>query len=170
MNGVQALKAAIDASHAWYAGTTGGLSADVVNHLPPGTSHPIGEQIAHTLQSEDYIIASMLQGQPSIWERDGWGAGTSMPNVVRQDFETARNFKGDVAALDPYRAAVYAQTEAYFAVLSDAELDRELDLQPPLGKTSVGGVLCMLLIGNNFAHTGEISALKGIQEQRGYPF
>jgi hypothetical protein len=41
---------------------------------------------------------------------------------------------------------------------------------PVLGKINVAGLLTMLLIGNNFAHTGEISALKGIQEQKGYPF
>jgi hypothetical protein len=66
---------------------------------------------------------------------------------------------------------VYANTDAYLAGLSDADLLQDADmsmigLDPmPLGRF-LGG---MLLI-NAGAHSGEISCLKGVQGLRGYPF
>jgi hypothetical protein len=137
--------------------------------LPPGAAHSIGEQIVHILHAEDYIVAGMLQGKQPIWERDGWAARTGLPNLMRLTDDAAGSFKGDIARLEPYKSDVYAQTSAYLAGITDADLDREMEL-PVLGKMTVAGLLTMLLIGNTFAHTGEISALKGIQEQRGYPF
>jgi hypothetical protein len=66
---------------------------------------------------------------------------------------------------------VYAATNRYLDSITDADLDRELDMSgwdmPP---TRVGDLLNMFLLGNIFAHTGEISAVKGIQGAKGYPF
>jgi uncharacterized damage-inducible protein DinB len=169
MNGVQVLKDSLDASHRWYTGTVAGMQPQVAEYMPPGSAHPIGETMAHVLQSEDYIIAGMLQKKPTVWEREDWQARTGMPNVSRQDAETARSFKGDATALAGYQQAVYAQTDAYLSSISDSDLDRQLDL-PQIGKMTVGGVLNFILVGNNFAHTGEIAAVKGLQDQKGYPF
>jgi hypothetical protein len=115
------------------------------------------------------MINGMLQGQPSIWERDGWGEKLGVPNVARHTQDVARGFKCDVAALKPYQEAVYASTQAYLDSLSDADLDRELE--GPGGRPmTVADALTNALVGNVLAHTGEISALKGVQGAKGYAF
>jgi len=39
-----------------------------------------------------------------------------------------------------------------------------------MGKQTVGFVLDNVLLGHAYCHCGEISALKGIQGKKGYPF
>ena len=169
MDGVEAIKRAVGHSHEWYEGTVADLTQQQADFLPPGTAHPIGEIVTHVLQAEDMIVSGMLQGQPSVWERDGWEAKLGIPNVAQHTQEMARGFKGDLAALQPYKEAVFASTQAYLDSLSEADLDREIDgmgEQP----TAVADVITNALVGNNLAHTGEISALKGVQGAKGYPF
>jgi hypothetical protein len=67
---------------------------------------------------------------------------------------------------------VFASTDAFLAALSDDELNRELELVP-LGFPSnmtVGDFLSQMLLGNTYAHTGEISFVKGSLGNKGYPF
>ncbi len=170
MNGVEALRGAINASHQWYQGTIADLTPETANYLPAGTAHPISETAAHIVQAEDYLVGSLLAGQGTLWEKDGWESKLGIPNVTRQDATVARSFKCNVGALADYTQAVYAQTEAYFSSLKDADLDRMLDMGPQLGQMPVGAAISFLLIGNNFAHTGEIAAIKGVQGGKGYPF
>ena len=168
MNGIEAVKRAVGHSHGWYEGTVADLTQEQADFLPPGSAHPIGEVVAHILQTEDMIVSGMLQGQRPLWERDGWEAKLGIPNVSRHTQEMARGFKGDLAALQPYKEAVYASTQAYLDSLSDADLDREVDMGG--NTTTVGDALTNALVGNNLAHTGEISALKGVQGSKGYAF
>lgn len=170
MNGVQALKGALDASHTWYQGTIADLTPEIGNYLPAGNAHPISAIVVHAIQSEDFIIAQMIGGGQSLWEKEGWGEKLKIPNMYLQDQEMARGFKGDPAAIGEYAKAVYGQSDAYFQQLKDEDLDRVIDLGAPLGQMPVGIVLSFFLIGNNFAHTGEIAATKGIQGKKGYPF
>ncbi len=171
MNGVETLRSAFNAAHFWFDGTVADVTHDQANYLPEGRAHPIAELIAHVVQSEDNIINGMLQQKPTIWETGDWSAKLGMPNVARQTTETARAFKGDPATLNPYKDEVYAAVNAYFDSITDADLDREIDLSAMgMGTRRVGDILVMLPLGNTFAHTGEISALKGVQGAQGYPF
>ncbi|NUQ38499.1 MAG: DinB family protein [Caldilineales bacterium] len=170
MDSIALLKTALDASHRWYLGTVDGLTEAQANFVPPGTAHPIGELAAHILQSEDGIV-NMLQGQPPLWVRDGWGERLGLPMVMRQDPEVARAFRCQPGDLADYGQAVYANTEAFLSGLRPDDLDRDVDLSAMgIGTVKLGYVLTGMLLGNTFAHTGEISALKGVQGLRGYPF
>ncbi len=168
MDAVEAIKGTINHSHEWFEGTTSDLTQEQADFLPPGTAHPIGEIIAHILQSEDAVINGMIQGQPSVWESGGWEEKLGIPNVTRQTQEVARGFKGEVAALQPYKEAVFASTQAFLDGLSAEELDREV--QSSEGAMTIFDALTNALVGNNLAHTGEISALKGVQGAKGYAF
>ena len=86
---------------------------------------------------------------------------------MSHDNAGARAFQGEPAKLADYTKAVHTQTSAYFDSLNPAELDREI--QGPDGPMSVAGML-FATIGNTYAHTGEISSLKGTMGARGYPF
>lgn len=93
--------------------------------------------------------------------------------LINQENAAARAYKCDLKALLEYGQAVFANTEAYLNTLQDADLDREVDLthmDPGMDKMSLGEFLTQMLLGNNYAHTGEISALKGMLGNKGYPF
>ena len=77
----------------------------------------------------------------------------------------------DLAEFRAYAQSVYAATDAYFSDASDTELDRSMDLSAVgMGTQSVGFVVNNAVIGHAFSHCGEISALKGVQGKKGYPF
>jgi len=77
----------------------------------------------------------------------------------------------DLLAFRAYAKAVYDATDAYLDTLADPELSREVDLsEMGMGKQTVGFVLDNVLLGHAYCHCGEISALKGIQGKKGYPF
>ena len=171
MNGVETLRSGFRASHQWFDGTLADVTNEQANFVPPGKAHPISELATHTIQSEDAIIHGMLQGEPTIWEREGWGERLGLPNMTQHTTEAARAFRCDVEALQEYKEQVYAATELYLDSLTDEDLDEEVDLSAfGMDSMRVGDVLPMFCLGNTFAHTGEISALKGIQGATGYPF
>jgi hypothetical protein len=77
----------------------------------------------------------------------------------------------DLAALRAYAQAVYKNTETYLASLTEADLDRPVDLSVAgMGQVNVGWILNGLVIAHTSNICGEISCLKGIQGARGYPF
>ena len=166
METIEVLKQLFASSYQWYGGTIADVTAEQANQVPPGRAHPIGELAAHIIQSEDGIV-NMLRGQPALWERDGWGQRLGIPNVMLHDNDGARAFRCEPAKLAEYIQAVQAQTVAYLDALQPADLDREVP--GPTGPMSVAEML-FATIGNTFAHTGEISALKGTLGARGYPF
>ncbi len=170
MDGAQAMTAAVKASHDWYNGTVADVTGAQANFLPSGVSHPIGETMAHVVQSEDGIVNGMLRGQKTIWEKDGWEKKLGIPNMMMHDTKGARALKLDPKSLGAYTQVVQASTMSYLSGLKPADLDRIVDIGGDIGKLPVGGVLTMLLVGNTFAHTGEISAIKGMQGAKGYPF
>src|SRR5258708_39930003 len=82
----------------------------------------------------------------------------------------ARRVQVDLAALRSYGADVHAATDAYLASLSDADLDRELDLSAVgFGTRKLGWMLNLLVLNHIGTETGEIAVLKGIQGAQGYP-
>lgn len=170
MDTIQAVKTAFAGAQRWYTGTVAGLTPEEANEVPPGVTHPIGELMAHVLHSIDGLVNMVCRGQQSIWERDGWGARLGVPMMMTHDSAAARAFRVDPAQLEGYAATVFTELQAYLDTLTPADLDGEVDFGPGLGKMSLGGFLLNPLLGNTFAHTGEISALKGLRGERGYPF
>ncbi|MEZ4715757.1 MAG: hypothetical protein R2851_06670 [Caldilineaceae bacterium] len=76
----------------------------------------------------------------------------------------------DLDALRAHGQAVYADTDAYIGSLSDADLDQDLDLSAMGFGTQKLGWLLGIMLSNIQWHTGEISAIKGVQGRKGYPF
>jgi hypothetical protein len=172
MNGVAALRSAFSGAHMWYWGTVSDVGAESANWVPPGVCHPIGALMAHILHSEDFMINTALEGAPPLWERDGWGATIGGGMLLDQESQTSRAYTCDPEQLAEYARAVFANTDAVLSSYSDGDLDRELNLVQ-FGFSSnmtAGAFLSQMLLGNTFAHTGEISALKGILSMKGYPF
>lgn len=170
MNAIDILRTAFGGAHHWYQGTVADLTAEQANAVPSGRAHPIGSQMAHILHAEDGMVG-MLSGQPTLWEAEGWGAKLGLPMLFSQTTEAARDFRCEPGQLADYGQAVFARTDAYLASLTEADLDKPIDLTSwGLGHMSAGQILTTMLLGNTYAHTGEISALKGTQGLQGYPF
>ena len=170
MDAIDAIKLAYAGSHQWYQGTIADVTSDAATHVPEGVAHPIGAIAAHIVQCED-VMVNLLRGKPSIWERDGWGDKLGLSLVVDIEPQVARSYQCDPLKLSEYAEAVYQNTDAYLSTLRPDDLDKEIDLtEAGLGKMGVGEFLLTMLLGNNYAHTGEISALKGVMGKKGYPF
>ena len=87
------------------------------------------------------------------------------------DFEWARRVQVDLPAARQYAQAVYASTDEYLAGLSDESLDQVLDLSAKgFGAKPVAWVFSALVISHLNNMAGEISALKGVQGAKGYPW
>ncbi len=70
-----------------------------------------------------------------------------------------------------YAQAVYRDSTEYLQSLSDADLDRVVDLSNQgFGERSVAWILSSFLISHNHNMAGEASVLKGLQGAKGYPW
>jgi hypothetical protein len=172
MDGVATIRSAFAGAHDWYLGTVADVGPEQANYLPPGTCHPIGALMAHILHAEDFMLNTAIRGEPMLWERDGWATKVGGEMILSPEESIARAYRCDPGCLAEYATAVFANTDAVLGTLTDGDLDRDLDLvrfgfpqNMPLG-----AFLTRLLLGNTYAHTGEISALKGTLAMKGYSF
>jgi hypothetical protein len=80
------------------------------------------------------------------------------------------SFDGTIpmAAINAYAKEIEQAALDYVGSLTEADLDREIDTQF-FGKKSLGWII--QLVGLHSAgHTGDISAVKGMQGLKGLPF
>jgi hypothetical protein len=157
-------------------GTMADVTQAQVDYLPPGIANPLGATYAHVVCSEDMVVQGMFrQAAPlfaSTWvERTGLSEPMPMPGPDWPNYRTwTRRVKVDLAALRGYAQAVAAETDAWLGGLSDAELDRSMDLTGAgLGQHTWGSAIALLVANHLGTETGEIAVLKGIQGARGYP-
>lgn len=125
---------------------------------------------AHAVFSEDGIINGMLQGKAPIFHADGWGAKLSvqMPTNPAMDVEWGREVRMELPLFREYAKAVFANTEAYVAGMSDQEFERKITAFG--GERMVGWIVANILGTHAPTHMGEIAALKGVQGLKGLPF
>ena len=83
---------------------------------------------------------------------------------------TAENgkFRVDLPAMRDYARKVCDAAQAWVGTLTPEDLERTIET--PVGKLNLGQVLETFVVWHVSAHTGEISALKGCQGAKGYPF
>lgn len=172
------IRAQMNSAHWLLEETLSDVSDEMVRFLPPGKALPIGAAYVHYVSGEDWIIHSLFQGVAPLMAGP-WAGRTGVsepPPGPGEDWGArfaawSRRVRVDLPAFRPYAKAVYAATDGYLATLSDPELARKVDLSTiGMGKQTVGFVLDNALLGHAYCHCGEISALKGVQGKKGYPF
>jgi hypothetical protein len=171
MDGVGAIKSGFQGAHMWYQGTVGDVTQEQANTQPQGGGLPIGATMAHVLHSEDFMVNQVIRGQTPLWE-NGWKAKVGGEMVLDINPDAARQTTYSLPALMEYGQAVFANTESFISGIKDSDLERELELKP-LGFPSnmgMGAFLTQMLLGNTYAHTGEISFIKGMLGAKGFPF
>lgn len=171
MNGVETIVVGVQWAHGLLQMVTADLTVEQAAWVPPGIANPIAAQFAHAICAEDAVVQVLFRGGAPLYVGEWAGrTGVSDPQWSAT-LEWARTVAIDLPALRDYAAAVAAATAAYLSSLSDADLDRELDLtNVGLGRQTLGWALHALLIGHLNNMAGEISVLKGLQGAKGYPF
>jgi hypothetical protein len=159
-----------------FEGTVADVTEEQLHKDPGGKALPLGSVYAHLIFSEDVIIHGMLQGKAALADstwKEKTGTSEPMP-PMDEHWSTANNVwakkvKIDLKQLREYAKAVYTETDAYVASLKDEDLEREIDLGA-WGKQKIAYMMYGFIIGHTFSLAGEISALKGLQGAKGYPF
>lgn len=158
-------------AHEWLEGTMEGLTSEQANYFPEGRTLSAGANYAHHIQGLDAIVNGMLRGAAPLMAGDFAGKiGTETPAPQGDWSEWARTTPVDVDAARAYGKAVIESADAYLANLSDSDLAAEIDLSSwGMGNQPTTFLLDVMLMDTS-VHTGEISAVKGLQGLQGYPF
>ncbi len=168
---VDLMRSQFKMAHDWLLGTMQSVSTEQAHFQPGGKAACIAAHYAHVITGEDLVIAGMFFGKtPLITGEFADKSGLSSPPPSGAWDAWARDLQVDLLALNAYAAAVFAQTDAILAGMTDADLAAPRDLSSwGMGEQPTSFVL-NLFVGNAFAHCGEISCIKGLQGETGYPF
>ncbi len=158
-------------AHEWLESTVEGMTNEQANYQPAGRAMSAGAHYIHHLQGEDGIFNGMLGGKAPLMATEFEGkTGVSEPAPSGDWAEWARSAQISLDDARAYAAAVYGATDAYLAGLSEADLDGEIDLSSwGIGMQPLSYLLDVMLLDTGL-HMGEISAAKGLQGLKGYPF
>lgn len=171
MNGAQALGKAIGFNHQMARAIIGDMGPGLINQKVAGsTINQAGTIFAHAVLSEDMFIQAIAKGGPTLRVSGGWDAkwGMAIPQRPVQTVEWDEGMTLNLETFMPYVDEVFAATDAYFATLSDSELDREVTA---MGRAQpLGELLATLGVFHMGEHLGEIAALKGVMGVKGLPF
>lgn len=170
MDAVAMLREQFGMANWWLDQTIGDVSAEQFHWCAADGVMPCSAQFAHTVMAEDYLVNVVIRGGTPLMMSSWAGkTGVSEPPPPGEWGEWARTVQVDLDSIRAYATAVHAETDAYLASLSDADLDREIDSSPlPLGMTKIATMLGIVL-GNTYTHSGEIATIKGMQGLKGYP-
>ena len=168
---VALLRAQYKGAHDVLEGTMADVTPDVLMWSPPGMANSVGGNYAHVVTAEDFLLRS-ARGQAPLMAGEWAGKnGISEPPPPGAGMhEWDKRVTIELDALRAYAQAVYADTDAYLATLSDADLAVEHDFSTIGFGTQALGQFLSLGLAHLGWHTGEISALKGVQGHKGYPF
>jgi hypothetical protein len=173
MNAIDLLKSQIQMSHQFLDGTCADVSDEQAHTVPGGTAHPIGASYAHLLLAEDVVLNMMVRGTTPLLMGEFAGKNGFQTEPMDRSAESllawANSVKVDMPAAQEYGKAVLANTLDWVGTLSESDLDREVEA-PGFPKMTVGSWITLTAIVHPSNHCGEISALKGVQGAKGYPF
>lgn len=170
----------VRSAHEFLEATMGDVTEEMAHWGPPGLALPIAAAYSHFVMSEDWLVNVLFRGGAPLFA--GPYAGRTGVSELPPDPSSAKDWNSEFAGwsrrvridLTKFRAyaqEVYASTDAYLSNAPDTELERPVDLSAVgMGTKSVGFVVNNAVIGHAFSHCGEISALKGVQGKKGYPF
>ena len=171
MNVIGALRESIQWGYQLLEMVMADVTDEQARWAPPGVANPIGALYAHALLSVDGIVNGMLKGGAPRFATEWAGQAGSLPPQMSLSFEWGRGIQPDLPALRQYGQTVLADADAYLAQLGETDLDRLLDLSNVgLGTRSVSWIVNALVAAHINNMAGEISALKGMQGLKGYPF
>jgi uncharacterized damage-inducible protein DinB len=170
MNVVELLQFSLGNTLDVFKQVTEDLTQEQADWTPPGIANSIGALYWHTMSSTDQIVHGWCLGQASLAQKDGWKEKVvvSAPQDKEDHAAQIRDVRVNLPALHEYAQAVAQAIRAWLAALTPEDLERKLDT--PVGELSLAQLVESFVVWHISAHCGEISALKGCQGAKGYPF
>lgn len=152
--------------HGYLEGTMQNVDDAVARYEPAGPP-PILGQFAHLITSEDWFINVKLANRAPVMIGTNPGFQTPPPPTGWDEWASTEEI--DLNALRSYALKVYQATDEFLSTADDAILDQPVDLTE-VGMGYLNGSAALFLAFANVAlHTGEISAIKGLNGLVGYP-
>lgn len=152
-----------------------GLDRKDLDVLPKPDSNSIGWLAWHITRVQDDHVADLV-GAEQLYLRDGWHAKFDRPanpddiGTGHSSEQVAAFRSPDIETFLAYHRAVHERTLAYINQLSDADFDRELN-EPQWQPLPTVGVRLVSVLGDNFAHLGQIGYVRGLLQGKGWqPF
>jgi len=141
-----------------------GVSAEVAHRQPNGRSNSIAATIGHVFVSADGVVNGMLKQDRPLFTTMPTGLSQLPPSGADTFnwYAWGTKVEVDLATAIKYGRKVFASFEAYFATLSDDDLDQ--DVQTPVGSRSLFFMLNGAVLNNIIL----LSALKGLHSLKGY--
>ncbi|HNS49757.1 MAG TPA: DinB family protein [Anaerolineae bacterium] len=173
MNTVELVQHSVRSAFEILEQVTDDLTPAQADWAPPGCANPIGAMYWHTISGADEVVYRWFEGGPCLHEREGWRARVLRVDVPEPQgsegwLEWMRAIRVDLPAMHDYARAVAADLDTWLASKAPEDLDRIV--HTPIGDFPVAVALDTFVIWHINAHCGEISALKGCQGAKGYPF
>ncbi|MBI1862999.1 DinB family protein [Candidatus Microgenomates bacterium] len=173
------IRQSLNDAHTTLEDTMKGVDNTIAHYKPAGKALPIIVAYAHVAISEDILLNSWALKKKSLLESE-WASktGLSVPHpAMDQDWEKnytewTKIVKADMPKLQAYAHAVYENSDAVLAKLTDRDMvDMKVDLSAwGMGEWPMARYVIRFLIGHVDSLCGEISAAKGLQDLKGYPF
>lgn len=172
MTAIELLSQQIKDAHQVFLGTLNEVTDDIANHQPEGKALSIAAVWAHVIESEDMFLAVISGQEPvsaGLASQTGVSAAQPMDNWAEEFPKWAKDVRVEVKALTEYTKAVFSASEDFVAKMNEEDLDKKHDMGS-MGEATTMTVVSGFMIGHCFSITGEISAIKGTQGLKGYPF
>jgi hypothetical protein len=174
MNSIQLLKQQLISVHNLQEQTISDTKEKNLHFTKTGNALPAGAAYAHSVIGEDMVLTTMLTNKtPLSAGKSETGLSKPMPSFAQWDKheQWAKTVKIDLPKLQKFAKKVYKATEEYIDTLKEKDLDKEFDLSSMgAGKQNLAYILNNFIILHTANLTGEISAAKGFQGLKGYPF
>lgn len=175
MNAIQLLREQLKSAHDTQEATMADVTEASAHFTDTNKALPVGAAYAHSIIGEDLVLTSMLMSGKTPLSADASKTGLSVPMPPFDKFDQhaawAKSVQIDLPKLKAFAQDVYAQTDVYLASLKEEDLDAEIDMtNMGMGKQSTAFVITNFLLLHIANLTGEISAAKGVQGLKGYPF
>jgi hypothetical protein len=173
MNTVELTQYALGNAFGILGQVTADLTQEQADWMPTGIANPIGALYWHTISGADEVVYKWCRGQEPLHQKDGWRekvltVSAPEPEHGGDYLAYMRAIRVDLPVLHEYAKAVAATTQDWLASLTPEDLERKLNT--PIGELNLAQMLETFVIWHINAHCGEISALKGCQGVKGYPF
>lgn len=171
---VQLLRDQMKWAHDTMEATMADVTHDIAHFTKTKKALPVGAAYAHAVIGEDVVISMMLAGKKPIAKNaKDIGVSALMPSMSEWDKHEkwAQTVKVDLPKFKKYAQKVYKATDKWLASLTDKNLAKELDLSSMgMGKQTIVYVFTNFILLHMANLTGEVSAAKGFQGKKGYPF
>jgi len=160
MNTVELLQYSLGFAFDVLGQVTADLTQEQANWTPPGVASSIGAIYSHTITYLDFVVQKICIGQNFSLFVPG---EPPPPETAMQDVQV-----DDLPALHERARNVRVAAQDWLSSLTPADL--QVRRETSIGELAVGQFFEAYIIWHINVHCGEISALKGCQGAKGYPF